>query len=52
MDAFIQNMQNKTVQERLCTEHEEEPHETLRFAIVFEEEISQQKNFAGYSEKK
>ena len=40
------------MQERLCTEPKEEPHEALRFAIAFEEGISQQKNFAGYSETK
>ena len=42
-DAFIQNMNNKTVQQRLCTEPKEEPEEALKFAIAFEEGISQQK---------
>ena len=44
MDAFIQNMHNKTVQERLCTEPKENPQEALRFAIAFEEGVSQQKS--------
>ena len=47
MDAFIQNMHNKTVQERVCTEPIEQPQEALRFAIAFEERISHQKSFGG-----
>ena len=47
MDAFIQNMHNKTVQKRLCTEPKEQPQEALHFAIAFEEGMSQQKNFGG-----
>ena len=45
MDAFIENMHKKTVQERLCTEPKEQPQEGLRFAIPFEEGKSQQKSF-------
>ena len=52
MDAFIQNMRHKTVQERLCTEPKENPKEALQFAIAYEEGISQQKNFAGGAEIK
>ena len=40
-------MHNKTVQERLCTEPKEQPQEALRFAIAFEEGISQQKSIGG-----
>ena len=47
MDAFIQNMHNKTVQERLSTEPKENTQEALRFAVAFEEGISQQKSFMG-----
>ena len=36
-DAYIQNMSNKTVQQRLSPEPEEEPEEALRFAVAFEE---------------
>ena len=45
-------MFNKTVQERLCTEQKDQPREALRFAVAFEEGISQQKNFGGGSEMK
>ena len=48
MDAFLQNMHNKTVQERLCTE----PGEHLPFAVASGEDISQQKSFAGGNEIK
>ena len=51
MDAFIQNMHNKTVQERLCTEPKENPQEA-RFAVAFEEGISQQKSFTGSNDIK
>ena len=49
MDAFIQNMHNKTVQERLCTELKENPQEALRFAVAFEEGISK-KSFTGVND--
>ena len=52
MDAFIQNMHNKTVQERLCTEPKENPQVALRFAVAFEEGISQQKSFTGSNDIK
>ena len=47
MDTFIQNMHNKTVRERLCTDPKEQPQEALRFAIVFEEGIIQQQSFTS-----
>ena len=52
MDAFIQNMLNKPVKERLCTDPKAQPQEALRFAIAFEKSISQQKKFVGGSEIK
>ena len=52
MDAFIQNMPNKTVQERLCTDPKNQPQEALRLAIAFEEGIAQQQNFTSGSVKK
>ena len=45
-------MNNKTVQQRLCTEPKEEPEEALKFAVAFEEGISQQKSFSGGNETK
>ena len=51
-DAFNKNMNNKTVQQRLCTEPKEEPEEALSFAVAFEEGISQQKTFGGENETK
>ena len=47
MDTFIQNMHNKTVQMRLCTDPKEQPQEALRFAIAFEEGIIQQQSFTS-----
>ena len=47
MDTFIQNIHNKTVQERLCTDPKEQPQEALRFAIAFEERIIQQQSFTS-----
>ena len=52
MDAFIQKMHTRTVQERSCTEPKENPQEALRFAVAFEEGISQQKSFTGANEMK
>ena len=52
MDAFIQNMHNKIVQECLCTEPKENPQEALRFAIAFEERIRQLKSFTWGNEFK
>ena len=49
MDAFIQNMHNKTVQERLCTDPKNQPQEALRFAIAFEEGVAQEQTFTGGS---
>ena len=52
MDAFFQNMLNKTVQERLCTEPKDQPQEALRFAIALAKGNSKQKNFVGSNEVK
>ena len=52
MDAFIQSLQTKTVQERLCTEPKDQPQEALRFAIAFEEGIGQQNILVGSNEVK
>ena len=46
-DAFIQIMNNKTVQERLCTESKADPMGAFRFAIAFEEGVRQQRNYEG-----
>ena len=51
MDAFIQNMNNKTGQQRLCTEPRDTQHEALRFTVAFEEGISPQRSFGGEVEK-
>ena len=45
MDVFILNMNNTTVQERLCTEPKEHPEEALRFAVAFEEGVKRQKSY-------
>ena len=45
MDTFIQNMNNKTVQQKLCTESKENPEEAFRFAIAYEEGVNQHKAF-------
>ena len=45
-------MNNKTVQQRLCTEPKEKPEEPLKFAVAFEEGISQQKSFSGEVKQK
>ena len=44
-------MNNKTVQQRLCTEPKDTPDEALRFAVAFEEGNSQQRSFGGEAEK-
>ena len=51
MDAFIQNINNKTVHQRMCTEPKDTPDEALRFAVAFEGGISQQRSFGGEVEK-
>ena len=45
MNTFIQNMNNKMVQQKLCTEPKEEPHEAFRFAVAYVQGISQHKTF-------
>ena len=45
MDTIIQNMNNKMIQQKLCTEPKEEPQEAFRFAVAYEEGISQHKTF-------
>ena len=52
MEAFIQNMHNKTVKERLRTEPKNRPQDAFSFAVAFEEGISQQNSFAGGNEIK
>ena len=52
MDTFIQNMNNKTVQQKLCTEPEENPEEAFRFAVAYEEGVNQHKTFEGASGSK
>ena len=47
MDAFIQNMNNKAVQERHCTEPKRDPQEAFRFAIAYEEGEQQHKTYEG-----
>ena len=49
LDTFIQNMNNKTVQQNLCTEPKNDPHEAFRFAIAYEEGINQHRAFEGGS---
>ena len=44
-DTFIQNMNNKTVQQKRCTEPKENPEEAYRFAIAYEEGVNQHKAF-------
>ena len=45
MDTFIQNVNNKMVQQKLCTEPKEEQQEAFRFAVAYEEGITQHKTF-------
>ena len=40
-------MNNKTVQERLCTEPKNDPQEVFRFAVAYEEGVSQHKTYEG-----
>ena len=47
MDTFIQNMNNKTVQERLCTEPKNDPQEVFRFAVAYQEGVNQHKTYEG-----
>ena len=45
MDTFIQNMNNKMLQQKLCTEPKDNPQEAFRFAVAYEEGISQHQTF-------
>ena len=45
LDMFILHMNNKKVQEKLCTEPKE-PEQALEFAIAFEEGVKRQKLMA------
>ena len=45
MDTIIQNKNNKMVQQKLCSEPKEDPQEALRFAVAYEEGISQLRTF-------
>ena len=51
-DAFIQNMNNKTVQQRLCTVPKEEPEEALKLAVAFEEESANRNASVGETKQK
>ena len=52
LDVFILNMNNTTVQEKLCTEPKDTPEEALRFAVAFEEGIQRQRSYGtGLVEK-
>ena len=44
-DTFIQNMNNKTVQQKWCTELTNNPQEAFQFAIAYEEGINQHRAF-------
>ena len=44
---FIQNMNNKTVQERLRTEPKADPQEAFRFPVAIEEGFFQHKTYQG-----
>ena len=46
LDMFILHMNNKKVQEKLCTEPKE-PDQALKFALAFEEGIQQQKAYGA-----
>ena len=37
MDTFIQNMNNKMIQRKLCTETKDNPQKAFRFAVAYEE---------------
>ena len=52
MVAFIQNLNNRTVQQRLCTKPKELPVESIRYAVAFEEGISEQRSFGDGAEVK
>ena len=45
MDTFIQIMNNKMVQQNLCTEPKKNPEEAFRFAVAYEEGVNQHKAF-------
>ena len=47
MDTFIQNVNNKMVQQKLCTEHQENPQDAFRYAVAYEEGISQHQTVAS-----
>ena len=47
MDTFIRNMNNKTVQERLCTEQKANPQDDFRFVVAKAERINYHKTFEG-----
>ena len=48
-DTFIQNMNQKSVQQKLCTEPKNDPNEAFRFAIAYEEGINQHRANEGGS---
>ena len=47
MDTFIQNMNNKTVHQKLCIEPKNDPQEASRYAIADEDGINQHRTLEG-----
>ena len=47
MDTFIQNMNNKIVQDQLCTEPKADSEEAFRFALAYKEGVNQHKTYEG-----
>ena len=45
MDTFIQNMNNKSVQQTLCTEPKDDSQDAFHFAVAYEEGVSQHKAY-------
>ena len=50
-DIFVLNMNNKQIQEKLCTESKENPAEALQFAIAFEDGLKRQKSYGYISQE-
>ena len=50
-DIFILNMNNKQVQEKLCTEPKETPAEALQLAIAFEDGLKRQRSYGNINQE-
>ena len=50
-DIFVLNMNNKQVQEKLCTEPKENPAEAVQFAIAFEDGLKRQNSYGYISQE-